>query len=122
MKLPPFIVTLGTWHIFNGHQVLYSANETIRTQDIEAQAPLLQFFGIQFQARAAPCSRYGVIFMVLLVIFLWYVLNYTAWGGASMRWATIRMRPISPASGTEEDAAHHLYVVGPDLRHRRLGR
>jgi fructose transport system permease protein len=23
---------------------------------------------------------FGVIFMVLLVVFLWYVLNYTAWG------------------------------------------
>ena len=79
MKLPPFIVTLGTWQIFNAIKYLYSANETIRTQDIEAQAPLLQLFGTQFKLGGAVFTL-GVIFMVLLVVFLWYVLNYTAWG------------------------------------------
>lgn len=42
MKLPPFIVTLGTWQIFLAANFLYSANETIRSQDIDAQAPLLK--------------------------------------------------------------------------------
>ena len=79
MKLPPFIVTLGTWQIFNAIKYLYSANETIRTQDIEAQAPLLQLFGTQLKLGGAVFTL-GVIFMVLLVVFLWYVLNYTAWG------------------------------------------
>jgi fructose transport system permease protein len=44
MKLPPFIVTLGTWQIIIAANYLYSANETIRSQDIEAQAPLLQLW------------------------------------------------------------------------------
>ena len=79
MKLPPFIVTLGTWQVFNAIKYLYSANETIRTQDIEAQAPLLQVFGTQIKLGGAVFTL-GVIFMVLLVIYLWYVLNYTAWG------------------------------------------
>jgi fructose transport system permease protein len=79
MKLPPFIVTLGTWQIYNATKYLYSANETIRTQDIEAQAPLLQFFGIQIKLGGAVFTL-GVIFMVLLVLLLWYILNYTAWG------------------------------------------
>jgi fructose transport system permease protein len=79
MKLPPFIVTLGTWQIYNATKYLYSANETIRGQDIEAQAPLLQLFGTQIKFGGAVITL-GVIFMVLLVVFLWYVLNYTAWG------------------------------------------
>ena len=51
MKLPPFIVTLGTWQIVLATNFLYSANETIRAQDIEAQAPLLQLFGTSFKHR-----------------------------------------------------------------------
>ncbi len=79
MKLPPFIVTLGTWQVFNATKYIYSRNETIRGQDIEAQAPLLQIFGTQIKFGGAVFTL-GVIFMVLLVLFLWYVLNYTAWG------------------------------------------
>jgi fructose transport system permease protein len=75
MKLPPFIVTLGTWQVYNATKYLYSANETIRGQDIEAQAPLLQLFGLQIKFGGAVITL-GVIFMVLLVVFLWYVLNY----------------------------------------------
>jgi fructose transport system permease protein len=79
MKLPPFIVTLGTWQVFNSIKYIYSKNETIRGQDIEAQAPLLQVFGLQLKLGGAVFTL-GVIFMVLLVLLLWYVLNYTAWG------------------------------------------
>ena len=79
MKLPPFIVTLGTWQVYSATKYLYSKNETIRGQDIEAQAPLLQLFGTQIKIGGAVFTL-GVIFMVLLVVFLWYVLNYTAWG------------------------------------------
>jgi fructose transport system permease protein len=79
MKLPPFIVTLGTWQVYNAIKYIYSKNETIRGQDIEAQAPLLQIFGYQIKMGGAVFTL-GVIFMVLLVILLWYVLNHTAWG------------------------------------------
>jgi fructose transport system permease protein len=79
MRLPPFIVTLGTWQVFNAIKYIYSRNETIRGQDIEAQAPLLQLFGAQINIGGAVFTL-GVAFMVLLVILLWYVLNYTAWG------------------------------------------
>jgi fructose transport system permease protein len=79
MRLPPFIVTLGTWQIILATNFLYSANETIRGQDIEAQAPILQFFGQTFRMGSAVFT-YGVIAMVLLVGLLWYVLNHTAWG------------------------------------------
>ncbi|ODT30365.1 MAG: ABC transporter permease [Kaistia sp. SCN 65-12] len=79
MKLPPFIVTLGTWQIILAANFLYSANETIRAQEIEAQAPSLQFFGQSIRMGGAVFT-YGVIAMVLLVVVLWYVLNHTAWG------------------------------------------
>lgn len=79
MKLPPFIVTLGMWQIVLASNFLYSANETIRAQDIETQAPILQFFGTTFKLGNAVFT-YGVVAMVLLVLILWYVLNHTAWG------------------------------------------
>jgi len=79
MKLPPFIVTLGMWQIVLAGNFLYSANETIRSQDIETTAPILQFFGDTFKLGGAVFT-YGVIVMVLLVCLLWYVLNQTAWG------------------------------------------
>jgi fructose transport system permease protein len=78
MKLPPFIVTLGTWQIVLASNFLYSANETIRSQDVAAEAPLLHFFGITFRIGNAVFT-YGVVAMVLLVLLLWYVLNHTAW-------------------------------------------
>ena len=79
MKLPPFIVTLGTWQIILATNFLYSANETIRSQDIQAQAPILQLFGASFRIGGAVFT-YGVVAMLLLVAALWYVLNHTAWG------------------------------------------
>lgn len=79
MKLPPFIVTLGTWQVYNATKYIYSRNETIRGQDIEAQAPLLQVFGSQINIQGAVFTL-GVVFMILLVVLLWYILNYTAWG------------------------------------------
>ena len=72
MKLPPFIVTLGTWQIILATNFLYSANETIRSQDIAAQrAASLQL--ISGNAASSSC-------MFLLVVVLWYILNHTAWG------------------------------------------
>ena len=45
LRLPPFIVTLGTWSIFGALNIFYSRSETIRQQDIEAAAPFLQWTG-----------------------------------------------------------------------------
>ncbi|WP_299817196.1 ABC transporter permease [uncultured Roseibium sp.] len=79
VKLPPFIVTLGMWQIVLAANFLYSANETIRSQDISSSAPLLQFFGNKVNVGGAVFT-YGVIFMVLLVLVLAYALRQTAWG------------------------------------------
>lgn len=79
MKLPPFIVTLGMWQIVLASNFLYSANETIRAQEIETNAPLLQVFATKFTLGGAVFTV-GVIFMVVLMLFLAYVLKQTAWG------------------------------------------
>ncbi|MCM2294567.1 ABC transporter permease [Allorhizobium sp. BGMRC 0089] len=79
IKLPPFIVTLGMWQIVLATNFLYSANQTIRAQDIETSAPLLQFFGNTVRIGGAVFT-YGSITMLLIVAFLAYVLRHTAWG------------------------------------------
>jgi fructose transport system permease protein len=78
-KLPPFIVTLGMWQIVLAANFLYSRNETIRSQDIESEAGILQFFGERLEIGGAIFT-YGVIFMILLAIVLAYALRATAWG------------------------------------------
>ena len=79
VKLPPFIVTLGMWQIVLATNFLYSQNETIRSQEIEAEAPLLQLFGYTFEVGAARFTV-GVVFMLLLMFGLAYALKHTAWG------------------------------------------
>lgn len=89
VKLPPFIVTLGMWQIILASNFLFSANETIRSQDIEEHAKILQFFGEKIKYEGAVFT-YGVIAFVALVFILAYVLNHTAWG-------------------------RHVYAVGDDI-------
>ncbi len=79
MRIPPFIVTLGTWQIFLATNYIYSANETIRSQDIEAQAPSLQLWGSGFNLFDARIT-YGVVLLIVLVAVMAYVLRHTAWG------------------------------------------
>lgn len=88
MRLPPFIVTLGTWYIVMATNFIYSNNATIRDADISANAEFLHFFGLTFKLGGAAFTL-GVVVMVLLVIGLWIALNHTAWG-------------------------RHLYAVGDD--------
>ncbi|MEL7133225.1 MAG: ABC transporter permease [Pseudomonadota bacterium] len=79
MKLPPFIVTLGMWQIVLAANYLYSANETIRSQDIEAEAAFLQFLGTKIQFGGATFTL-GVLGMIALFFILAYALRSTAWG------------------------------------------
>ena len=79
VKLPPFIVTLGMWQIVLAANYLYSANETIRAQDIEAGAPFLQALGTTVQVGGANFT-FGVILMIILVFTLAYALRSTPWG------------------------------------------
>ena len=77
IKLPPFIVTLGMWQIVLATNFLYSRNETIRSQDIDAQAPLLKLFGWTRRRLADPRHRrHGRCWCSCSH----YILTQTAWG------------------------------------------
>ncbi len=78
-KMPPFIVTLGTWNIFFALNLFYSKSESIRSQDIEAIAPWLQTLGRPIDFFSASIT-YGVLFMLALFILMRYVLTYTTFG------------------------------------------
>ncbi len=83
MRLPPFIVTLGTWQILLASNYIYSANETIRSSDIQEKAPALRYWGNTVPSEAPPGSLkvlYAVFLMFVLVAIMAYVLRHTAWG------------------------------------------
>lgn len=86
LRLPPFIVTLGTWQIILAANYIYSRNETIRSQDIAEQASSLQFWGTLVRIGADEAGRggarvtYGVFAFLILVAIFAYILNNTAWG------------------------------------------
>ncbi|TPW28239.1 ABC transporter permease [Martelella alba] len=79
IKLPPFITTLGTWNIFYALDLWLSGAQSIRSQDIDAAAPILKFFGEALTIGDARIT-YGSILMVVTYGALWYLLNKTAWG------------------------------------------
>ncbi|MGR4070375.1 ABC transporter permease [Halomonas sp. LR3S48] len=79
LKLPPFIATLGTWNIFFALNLWYSKSEAIRSQEIAATAPLLQWGGTAFELFGARFT-YGSILMLAIFCAVWYALNWTAWG------------------------------------------
>jgi len=78
-RLPPFIVTLGTWNIFFALNLWYSGSQSIRSQDIDDIAPLLKFFGERVSIGGAQFT-YGSFLLVLMFLLFWFLLNRTAWG------------------------------------------
>jgi fructose transport system permease protein len=78
-KLPPLIVTLGSWSIFWALNLWYSGSQTIRSQDLDASAPFLKWTGTSFNFWGARLT-YGSIIMILVFAVIWYALNHTAWG------------------------------------------
>lgn len=79
LKLPPFIVTLGTWNIIMAVCLIYSANETMREADVTAATPWLHFFATNFRVGPAVVTL-GVVAMIVLYVALWFMLNHTAFG------------------------------------------
>jgi fructose transport system permease protein len=87
LRLPPFIVTLGTLYIFSALKIWYSKSESIRAVDTEKIAPNLIVMGWdvfkvvdkESMFVGATLKTGGVCF-ILLAIIMWYVLNRTAWG------------------------------------------
>ena len=79
LKMPPFIVTLGTWSIIGALNTFYSQSETIRSYDLDNSAPFLQLMGVTFDVDGARIML-GTFLLVALAILAWYVLNRTPYG------------------------------------------
>lgn len=94
VRLPPFIVTLGTWNMFFALNLWYSSSATIRSQDVAAEAAFLQWLSTSISIGGARFT-YGVIFLIILAVIFWHILNRTAWG-------------------------RHIYAVGDDVEAARL--
>ncbi|GGK95618.1 ABC transporter permease [Mangrovihabitans endophyticus] len=91
IKLPPFIVTLGTLTIFFSLNSVVSNSETVRGSDMPA---LMTWAGNTFPIGGFRFT-YGSIIMLLLFAFFFYALGSTAWG-------------------------RHVYATGDDIEAARL--
>jgi fructose transport system permease protein len=79
LKMPPFIVTLGTLSIIGALNTYYSQSETIGMQDIEEKAWFLQIMGNQLAIGSARIM-WGTFLMLIVAAVVWYVLVRTAYG------------------------------------------
>ncbi len=79
VRMPPFIVTLGTWSIFGAIFLFLSGSQTIRSQDVAEAAPVLQVTGAAFQFAGARLTL-GTFAAIGIAAVVWYVLNRTAFG------------------------------------------
>ncbi len=79
LKMPPFIVTLGTLSIIGALNTFYSQSETIGMQDIQDKANFLQIMGNQIEIGNARIM-WGTFLMLAVAAVVWYILNRTAYG------------------------------------------
>ena len=79
MRMPPFIVTLGTLSIIGALNTYYSQSETIGMQDIEDKAPFLNIMGNPVSIGGAQIM-WGTFLMLVVAAVVWYILNRTAYG------------------------------------------
>jgi fructose transport system permease protein len=91
LRLPPFIVTLGTLNVFFALNLAYSDSATIRGTDMP---DLLLWTGNAFTLGDTRITYGSILMLVLFGIFAW-VLKNTAWG-------------------------RHVYAVGDDAEAARL--
>ena len=91
LKLPPFIVTLGTLNIFLAVTLLYSNSASVIGQNIP---DLITSTGATFKVGGVGIT-YGVVAMLVLYIIMAFIMSRTAWG-------------------------RHVYAVGDDKESARL--
>ena len=91
VKLPPFIVTLGTFNIFTALTLLYATGRTVRDTEVD---PFLLKLGSIFSIGTFHITT-GVLVMLLMYAAVAFVLRYTAWG-------------------------RHVYATGGDVEAARL--
>jgi fructose transport system permease protein len=90
VKLPPFIVTLGTLSIFTAITLIYAKGQTVSLQP----GNLLMWSADTVSIGQLNLTT-GVLLMIALYAVIGYALRYTAWG-------------------------RHLYAVGDDIEAARL--
>ena len=91
IKLPPFIVTLGTLTIFFSLNSVVSSSQTVRGTDMPS---LMSWTGNTIPIGGFRLT-YGSIIMLLLFAYFFYTLRSTAWG-------------------------KHVYATGDDVEAARL--
>jgi fructose transport system permease protein len=91
LRLPPFIVTLGTLNVFFALNLWYSKSETVRGVDM---SDLLLWTGRTVDVGDTKIT-YGSLMMLGLFAVFAYLLKHTAWG-------------------------RHVYAVGDDAEAARL--
>jgi fructose transport system permease protein len=91
LKLPPFIVTLGTLSIFTGIALLYSGGQQISRRQMP---PILTWPGTPIIIGPFRITM-GVIIVAIMAVIMAFILGQTSWG-------------------------RHLYAVGDDAEASRL--
>lgn len=74
LRLPPFIVTLGTLHVAFALTHIYSKDQTVT-----GLPDALIFFGDTFSIGRTDVT-YGMVLMLAMFVVAWYVLRHTAAG------------------------------------------
>jgi fructose transport system permease protein len=75
LRLPPFIVTLGTLNVFFALNLWYSQSQTV----FNIPAALL-WTGNTVGLPGGAHVTYGALLMIVVFIAMAYILRYTAWG------------------------------------------
>jgi fructose transport system permease protein len=79
LKLPPFIVTLGTFYIYQSLGLVYSNAQTFKGETFGGKNGLLLFAGRELSLGEFTITV-GVLVALLLYIIFSYILSNTAWG------------------------------------------
>ncbi|MDE2385026.1 MAG: ABC transporter permease [Alphaproteobacteria bacterium] len=95
VKIPPFIVTLGTLNVFNALKLWYTGSQSIRAMDLEEKTPSLLWFGknINFGFKDGVHLTFdtppvdgdatiilGTLALLVLAALVWFMLYRTPWG------------------------------------------
>lgn len=94
VALPAFIVTLGSYYIYQSLGNVYGKAQTVKAEDIGGKNGLLLFMSRPIKLGALTINT-GVVFTLLLYAIFAYILAKTAWG-------------------------RHLYATGDDPEATRL--
>ncbi len=79
VKLPPFIVTLGTFFAFNALALVYSKAQTISTAELGGKDSLLLWTGKNISIGSLRITT-GVLIALAMYLLFAYILANTAWG------------------------------------------